>query len=117
VSCRPDFAVLLYPGYLVTRERPLQLAPDFRLENGLTPPTFLAMTQDDRVGVENALTYYVALKDAKIPAELHLYPSGGHGYGLRRTNDTVTTWPARVADWMKASGWLNVGPAETSKLR
>jgi acetyl esterase/lipase len=117
ISCRPDFAVLLYPGYLVAEKRSIQLSPDFRLKDGITPPTFLAMTQDDRVGVENVLAYYGALKDANIPAELHLYPSGGHGYGLRRTNDTVTTWPERVADWMKASGWLNAAGTKSSNVR
>lgn len=106
VSCRPDFAVLLYPGYLVVQERPTELSPEFRLQGGVTPPTFLAMAQDDPVRVENVLYYYLALKEAKIPAELHVYPSGGHGYGLRLTEHMVTTWPDRVADWMKASGWL-----------
>mgnify|MGYP006194416593 FL=1 len=64
------------------------------------------MAEDDPVRVENALFYYAALKNAKVPAEMHVYPRGGHGYGLRRTVDDVTTWPDRVADWMKASGWL-----------
>ena len=106
ISCRPDFAVLLYPGYLVERERPTELSADFQVKTGVTPPTFLAMAQDDPVRVENALFYYWALKQANVPAELHVYPTGGHGYGLRRTKENVTTWPDRLADWMKSSGWL-----------
>ena len=64
------------------------------------------MTQDDGVRVENVLFYSLALKNAKVPAEAHIYPSGGHGYGLRRTENPVTWWPDRAADWMKASGFL-----------
>ena len=106
-SCRPDFAILVYPGMLVSEERPSELRPEFKgINQRTTPPTFLAMAQDDPVRVENPLFYYLALKQAKVPAEMHLYPTGGHGYGLRRTKDNVTTWPDRVADWMKASGWL-----------
>ena len=73
---------------------------------GATPPTFLAMAEDDPVHVENALVYYSALHQAGVPAEMHLYPSGGHGYGLRRTAATVTTWPERAREWMQAAGWL-----------
>ena len=50
--------------------------------------------------VENAVVYFMALKDAKVPAELHVYAQGGHGYGLRRTALPVTTWPQRVEDWL-----------------
>ena len=70
------------------------------------------MAQDDPVRVENPLFYYLALKQAKVAAEMHLYPTGGHGYGLRRTKDNVTTWPDRVVDWMKASGWLERASSE-----
>ena len=50
--------------------------------------------------------YYQALRDAPVPVEMHLYASGGHGYGLRRTEASVTAWPDRVAEWMGAAGWL-----------
>ena len=73
---------------------------------GDTPPTFLAMAQDDPVRVENALAYAVALQQAKVPMELHVYPTGGHGYGLRPAKDYVTTWPQRAADWMRSRGLL-----------
>jgi len=104
VSCRPDFAVLIYPGGM---EKPGGgLRPEVAPAKDRTPPTFIAMAEDDPVRVENALTYYLALKQAGVLAELHIYPTGGHGYGLRRTADDVTTWPDRVADWLKAGGWL-----------
>ena len=106
LSCRPDFAVLIYPAYLTLKEQGDAVAPELPVSATTTPPTFLAMAEDDPVRVENVLFYYAALKNAKVPAEMHVYPRGGHGYGLRRTADDVTTWPDRVADWMKASGWL-----------
>ena len=64
------------------------------------------MAQDDPVRVENVLGFSAALRQAKVPFELHVYPSGGHGYGLRRTKENVTTWPDRAADWMRAQGYL-----------
>jgi acetyl esterase/lipase len=73
---------------------------------GKTPPTFLVMAQDDPVHVENAVYYYLALKNADVPAEMHLYPTGGHGFGLRKTENVITGWPERATEWMNASGWL-----------
>ena len=104
VSCRPDFAVIIYPGYLAGDAGGVR--PEVAPAKGKTPPTFIAMAEDDPVRVENALQYYLALKQAGVPAEMHLYPTGGHGYGLRRTADDVTTWPDRAADWLKTGGWL-----------
>jgi len=105
-SCRPDFAVLIYPAYLTRKDKGNAISPEMRIGRENTPPTFLAMAEDDPVRVENAVYYYLALKNAGVPAEMHLYPKGGHGYGLRRTEVTVTSWPDRVTDWMRASGWL-----------
>ena len=105
-SCRPDFVVLVYPGGLALEEKDFALNPELNVSAATTPPTFLAMAEDDPVHVQHALVYYAALQQAKIPVEMHLYPTGGHGYGLRRTAATVTTWPDRVEDWMKAAGWL-----------
>jgi acetyl esterase/lipase len=68
--------------------------------NASTPPTFLVQAEDDPVHEENALVYYQALKDAKIPAELHIYAKGGHGYGLRPTELPVTHWPSLVETWL-----------------
>jgi acetyl esterase/lipase len=103
VSCRPDFVVLIYPAYLVTKDN--QLAPELRV-SAETPRTFLAMTEDDPVRVECGLFYYLALKQAKVPAEMHLYPKGGHGYGLRPSSDPVATWPKRAEEWMRSIGVL-----------
>lgn len=105
LSCRPDFTVLVYPGYLAVKEQGDRLPAELKV-GATTPPTFLVMAQDDPVRVENVLHYALALQQAKVPMELHVYPAGGHGYGLRRTELPVTTWPDRVADWMKAQGWL-----------
>jgi len=105
MDCRPNFAVLVYPGYLTVKEQQDQLAAELRITT-TTPPTFLVMSQDDPVRVENVLGYAAALQQAKVPFELHVYPSGGHGYGLRRTTEPVTTWPDRVTDWLRGRGWL-----------
>lgn len=110
LSCRPDFTVLIYPAYLTVKENNDAVAPELPVSATNTAPTFLAMTADDSVRVETGLFYYLALKRAKVPVEMHLYPTGGHGYGLRRTANDVTSWPDRVADWMKASGWLKRAP-------
>ncbi len=105
-SCRPDFTMLIYPGYFTARDREWGIAPEVAVTTGKTPPTFIAMAQDDPVRVENALFYYLALKQANVPAELHLYPDGGHGFGLRPTGASAASWPERAADWMRTSGWL-----------
>lgn len=105
LSTRPDFALPIYPAYLVDKKQPTQLAPDIHVTSA-TPPTFLVQTQDDNIRLENALFYYLALKQVKVPAELHVYPSGGHGYGLRPSPHTVTTWPKRAEDWMRSLGLL-----------
>ncbi len=103
VSCRPDFNVLIYPAYLVDKDD--KLAPELKV-TAKTPRTFIAITQDDPVRVECALLYYLALVKAKVPSELHIYPTGGHGYGLRPSKNTVSTWPKRLEDWMRSQGLL-----------
>ncbi len=105
-GCRPDFAILIYPGYLTVKEENDRVSPELVITSN-TPPTFLSMSADDPVRVEGALFYTLALKQAGVPVELHVYPTGGHGYGLRRTENPVTHWPDRVADWMKSRGWLS----------
>ena len=99
LSCRPDFAVIIYPGYLALAEKKFAPNPDIHVTSE-TPPTFLAQAEDDTVHVENAVVYFMALKNAKVPAELHIYAQGGHGYGLRRTALPVTTWPQSVDVWL-----------------
>jgi len=99
LSCRPDFAVVVYPGYLALSEK--NFAPNADINpTAQTPPTFIVQAEDDPVHVENAVVYFLALKNAKVPAELHIYAEGGHGYGLRPTALPVTTWPAAVETWM-----------------
>ena len=98
-SCRPDFTLLIYPAYLTVKEEHDKIAPELNLTSN-TPPTFIAMAEDDPIRIETALFYAVALRKAQVPYELHVYPTGGHGYGLRPTKDLVTTWPQRAAEWM-----------------
>ncbi|HAB15821.1 MAG TPA: alpha/beta hydrolase [Verrucomicrobiota bacterium] len=105
LSCRPDFAILIYPAYLTDKDNGDKLRPEVPITTN-TPPTFQSITQDDPVRMETSLFYCLALKQAGVPNELHVYPQGGHGYGLRRTDNPATFWPDRAADWMKFSGWL-----------
>lgn len=105
VSARPDFALPIYPAYLTLKDQGDKLAPELHVTTN-TPPTFLVQTEDDGIRVENSLFYYLALKQAKVPAELHLYAAGRHGYGLRPSECTVTTWPKRAEDWLRSLGLL-----------
>jgi acetyl esterase/lipase len=99
LSCRPDFAVIVYPGYLAIAEQ--NFAPNAEIHpTEQTPPSFIVQAVDDPVHVENATVYFLALKNAKVPAELHIYAQGGHGYGLRRTELPVTAWPQLVETWL-----------------
>lgn len=100
MSCRPDFAVIIYPGYLALEEENFAPNPEIHVTDK-TPPTFIVQTEDDPVHVENATVYFQALKNAKVPAEMHLYAQGGHGYGLRRTELPVTRWPELAEAWMR----------------
>ena len=100
LSCRPDFAVVVYPGYLALAEQNMVANPDIK-PTADTPPTFIVQAEDDPVHVENATNYFLALKNAKVPAELHIYADGGHGYGLRRTAQPVTAWPLLVEKWLQ----------------
>lgn len=108
-SCRPDFTILIYPAYLTLKDEGDRVAPEIKV-TASTPPAFIVMTQDDPIRVETALFYSLALKNAKVPCELHVYPDGGHGYGLRPSNHAVATWPARAAEWMEKRGLLKKQP-------
>ena len=109
-SCRPDFTVLIYPAYLTVQKDGDKISPELPVTAN-TPPTFLAQSQDDGVRVESSVFYYLALKQAKVPVEMHLYPTGGHGYGLRPSEHNVLTWPQRVAEWLRARGTLTSSSA------
>jgi acetyl esterase/lipase len=99
LSCRPDFAVIIYPGYLALSEQNFAPNPEIHVTDK-TPPSFIVQAEDDPVHVENSTVYFLALKNAKVPAEMHLYAQGGHGYGLRRTALPVTTWPQSAQTWL-----------------
>jgi len=127
-SCRPDFAVALYPGHLslaaaewdakqgaksfvvphaANADNDLTLNPAIPVTHE-TPPTFLLQAEDDHVdNVDDALSYYIALKNAGVPVEMHLYAKGGHAFGLRHTNDPITEWPALVETWLATIGMIS----------
>jgi len=110
LSCRPDFALVIYPGWLSGGERGSRgVAPELRVAADRTPATFLVQAEDDHANVENAVEYYLALQAHGVPAEMHLYATGGHGYGLRPHAQPVDTWPDRAAEWLRGAGFL--GPA------
>ncbi|MGA8741021.1 MAG: alpha/beta hydrolase [Terracidiphilus sp.] len=99
LSCRPDFAFIIYPGYLANEAQ--HMAPNADINpTDKTPPSFIVQAENDPVHVENATVYFLQLKAAKVPAELHIYAEGGHGYGLRRTALPVTTWPDTARIWL-----------------
>ena len=111
VSCRPDFAIALYPGHLSpwypdhpdswTTGKRLGLNPNVIVTSN-TPPTFLLQAQNDPVDdVRNSMAYSLALRNARVPVELHLYAEGGHGFGIRRTRFPITEWPQLVKEWLR----------------
>ena len=102
-SCRPDFAIGIYPGHLATDQGTLN--PNVPVSKDM-PPTFLLQAEDDHVDGIQSPVYYAALQKAGVPAELHLYPHGGHAFGLRRTQEPITAWPELVEAWLKALGMI-----------
>jgi len=123
-SARPDFSILIYPVVTMnkafthqgSKDNLLGLNPSEELVtkysnelqvNEKTPPAFLINAIDDRsVPVENSINYVLAMKKFKVPCELHLYESGGHGFGLGRTKNTESTWPDACVKWLKQRGLL-----------
>jgi len=103
VSCRPDFAVLGYPAYLI-KDGTSELRPDIRVSKE-TPPCFFFVAADDKLR-DNSINMFVALRKAGVPAELHVYEGGGHGFGLRPSGHTSCTWPKACEAWMRAEGVL-----------
>jgi acetyl esterase/lipase len=126
-SCRPDFAVALYPGHLslsaaewdakqgtrkfvvphpANADKDLWLNPEVPVTSQ-TPPTFLLQAEDDHVdSVDDSLSYYIALKKAGVPVEMHLYAHGGHAFGLRPTKFPITRWPKLVETWLETIGMI-----------
>ena len=106
LSCRPDFGVLIYPAYLVDRSKRDQLFPEV-VVSAETPPCCFVHTGDDNVPAEGSVLMYLALERAGVKGnEIHVYPFGGHGYGMRKTANPVSDWPKRVEVWMRSTGWL-----------
>ena len=110
-SCRPDFAVALYPGHLwnynYVDNPPFELNPAVPVTRD-TPPTFILQAEDDPVDdVNNSLVYYIALKKAGVPVEMHLFAKGGHAFGLRHTQFAVTEWPGLVERWLVTIGMIS----------
>ena len=107
ISSRPNFAVLVYSAYLTERGKEDRgLLPHVKVAKD-SPPMFLAHAYDDSHSPLNSALLFVELKKAKVPAELHIYSRGGHGYGLRSTDDPVTSWHQRCAEWMRREGFLS----------
>jgi acetyl esterase/lipase len=105
-SCRPDFAVGVYPGHLWVGGDRYRLNPNVPVTRQ-TPPTFLLQAEDDNVdGVNQSVAYYIGLKKAGAPVEMHLYAQGGHAFGLRRTKLPVTRWPELVETWLRTIGMI-----------
>jgi acetyl esterase/lipase len=105
MSCRPDFAAIIYPGLITEKNAGEKLAPEMTV-TARTPPSFLLQAEDDPVHVENSLLYFTALQKAKVPAEMHLFAQGRHGYGLRHTELPVTDWPKLAERWMRSLGMI-----------
>ncbi len=103
-DCRPDFAVMIYPGGVIQRGKE-ELAEEIRVRKEC-PPMFFAHAGDDRVSPENSVRMYLALKRAGVPAELHVYSTGGHGFGLRPTGKPSSTWPKSCEAWLRVQGIL-----------
>ena len=126
-SCRPDFAVAIYPGHLslsaaewdakrgskkfvvphpTNADRHLGLNPEIPVTRE-TPPTFLLQAENDHVdNVDDSLAYYIALRKAGVPVEMHLYAEGGHAFGLRRTKFPITGWPQLLETWLRTIGMI-----------
>ncbi|MGH9450919.1 MAG: alpha/beta hydrolase [Terriglobia bacterium] len=112
-SCRPNFAVAVYPGHLCEYPGHPCSYKSYQLNPGVpvtpqTPPTFLVQAEDDpEDSVYNSLVYYMALKNARVPVEMHLFPHGGHAFGLRRTKFSITAWPQLVEAWLRTMGMIS----------
>jgi acetyl esterase/lipase len=113
VSCRPDFVALIYPGGLTEKEDPWKLR-EFVKPDATTPPMFFAHSADDRVTPTNSILLFSELKKLNVPAEMHIYASGGHGWGMRQTGHPCNSWIDRYGEWLKSQGWLDAKPANAA---
>jgi acetyl esterase/lipase len=108
ISCRPDFAVLIYPAYLITEDG---LALEIRVSKQ-SPPTFFAHAYNDGITPKNSIRMFLALKKVGVKAALHVYSSGGHGFGLRPTASPSSTWPTSCEAWLKSLDLLKKATTE-----
>jgi predicted amidohydrolase/acetyl esterase/lipase len=108
-SCRPNFAVVAYPGYILARPGSAALADYMHIPKETGPMFLVHASDDDEPGAqpEQSLALYRALRDAGVPAELHIYGEGGHGFGVRKTIRPVSNWSERCAEWLKHRGILS----------
>jgi acetyl esterase/lipase len=103
VSCRPDFGIMLYSGYFKVKDG---LSPTVRTPEK-SPPLFFVHATDDTISdVEHSVTFYLALKRAKLNAELHVYARRGHGFGVRDVGHPCTAWTGACASWLRSQGFL-----------
>lgn len=105
LSARPNFLIPIYPAYLGDKKDKESLSPLVKITKD-TPPTFVAITHDDADRAYYSALLYAALKRSGVVGELHIYSKGGHGYGMRKSNNPVHTWPDRCADWLQSMGLL-----------
>lgn len=106
-SCRPDFAIACYPGHLWSKDKGFALNPNIPVSRA-TPPTFLLQAEDDPVdNGNNSLVYFMALKNAGVPVEMHVYAQGGRGFGLRPTQLPISHWPELVENWLRTIGIIS----------
>ncbi len=106
-SCRPDFLLLCYAWRILSEKSLSELMPEIRI-NKDAPPTFLAQAADDKSSLaEGSIAAFLAFRKADVPAELHIYATGGHGFGLRPSEQPASTdWPGRAEAWLGARGLL-----------
>jgi acetyl esterase/lipase len=109
VSCRPDFAIMLYSGYFKVKGKD-ELSPTIRVAAG-APPLLLVHCSDDTISeVEHSVTMYLAMKRAGVPVELHVYATGGHGFAVRPVDHPCSTWTDRCTEWLRSNGFLKPAP-------
>jgi acetyl esterase/lipase len=116
-SCRPDFAVVAYPGYILARPGAGALADYIRIPEGTGPMFLVHASDDDEPGAqpEQSLALYRALRDTGVPAELHIFERGGHGFGVRKGERPVSRWTERCAEWLKHRGILPAEPGAVER--
>jgi acetyl esterase/lipase len=105
MDSRPDFILPVYPAYLVEEGDGGMLPAEIRVDS-LTPPTFLVHAHDDPHSAIGSARVYIALREAGVPAELHVYTKGGHGFGMWPSEHPVSSWPRRAEEWMRSMGFL-----------